>query len=151
MEIAIPTSAGYSPSPSANHFSNGTPRCRNYMNGCVKHSLRAALTLNQISLHYRKLALPISDSFSEFMKGAYRVFRVGRRYYRPIGEPPIESEEKTTHNINETIDVSVFNRWRNDPDYRPKNLSDWAKRHSIDIASLRSSVTADDPTIVAPD
>jgi len=97
------------------------------------------------------LTAPISDSFKAFMKGVYPVIKFGRRYYRTIGAPPIETEEKTTHNINETIDVSVFDRWRKVPDYRPKNLTDWAKRHSVDIAALHESVRADDPRIAAPD
>jgi hypothetical protein len=56
-----------------------------------------------------------------------------------------------THTINETIDKSVFDRWRRDPAYRPENLVGWARRRHVDVATLANSVTADDPTIFAPD
>ena len=95
------------------------------------------------------LEAPISDSYREFMYGAYRGF--SWRYYRPIGEPPIEREDGTHSNINETIDASVFDRWRNTPDYRPSNLVEWAKRYNVDIATLDKSVRADNPQTAPPD
>ena len=33
--------------------------------------------------------------------------------------------------MNETIDASVFERWRAVPAYRPKNLADWGERHGL--------------------
>ena len=37
-----------------------------------------------------------------------------------------------THtNVNETIDASVFQRWRADPNYRPVNLVEWARRKKV--------------------
>jgi uncharacterized protein (DUF2235 family) len=116
-----------------------------------KAALHGLAFRDDLAIDDEVLTAPIADSFSAFMKGVYPVIKFGRRYYRPIGAPPIETEEKTTHNINETIDVSVFDRWREVPNYRPKNLTDWAKRHSIDIAALHESVRADDPRITAPD
>jgi uncharacterized protein (DUF2235 family) len=93
---------------------------------------------------------PISDSFAEFMRGLYRIARLNRRHYRPIGVPPA-NEGPGVKNINETIDGSVFERWRNDPDYRPPNLSTWAQRASVDPTKISTSVLADQPAAVAPD
>jgi len=53
--------------------------------------------------------------------------------------------QATTNRINETIDASVFERWRADPAYRPGNLVDWAQRYSTDPAMLQTSVPATDP------
>jgi uncharacterized protein (DUF2235 family) len=89
-------------------------------------------------------ALPptISDSYSEFAYGAYRL--VADPYFRPIGTAPIESSAtEMRENINETIDASVFDRWGADQTYRPPNLSDWAKRHSVAPATINVSVMAD--------
>jgi hypothetical protein len=54
-------------------------------------------------------------------------------------------------NVNETIDMSVFDRWRKDPSYRPKNLVEWSQRKKVDPASLQTSVRADDPNVQVPD
>jgi uncharacterized protein (DUF2235 family) len=87
----------------------------------------------------------ITDSYKEF-NWLYRL--VSSRYYRPIGQEPLKiNPSKTVENINETIDVSVFERWRNDPTYRPKNLVDWAKAKQVSIESLQKSIRADDPTV----
>jgi uncharacterized protein (DUF2235 family) len=88
---------------------------------------------------------PIHDSFAEMAGGFYRVCKLGRPYYRSIGAGAIVSDEKTTTTINETIDVSVVERWCKDASYRPANLEAWAKRRGIDIGSLHGSVRADDP------
>lgn len=53
------------------------------------------------------------------MRGAYRF--VSKRYYRTIGSAPIKDERGTHSVINETIDVSVFDRWRASSKYRPNN------------------------------
>ncbi|MDJ0700805.1 MAG: DUF2235 domain-containing protein [Woeseiaceae bacterium] len=72
------------------------------------------------------------DSYAEFLKGAYRLIKFGRRTYRGIGR----DREKVTGGWlephYETIDESVFDKWRDDETYRPPNLSDWANRSSID-------------------
>jgi hypothetical protein len=61
-------------------------------------------------------ALPvISDSYSEFMNGAYKLLTLGKRYYRPVGPDSVPSSAtQLRENINETIDASVFERWRAD-------------------------------------
>jgi uncharacterized protein (DUF2235 family) len=116
-----------------------------------KAALQGLTFREEITIDDEAVIAPISDSFGQFMSGIYRVIKFGRRYYRPIGEPPIATEEKTTHNVNETIDISVFDRWRKVANYRPKNLIDWARRHGVDITTLHESVKADDPPTPAPD
>jgi hypothetical protein len=69
---------------------------------------------------------PISDSFREFMYGAYRIAKLNRRYHGEIDVPPVETEADITNTINETIDASVFARWRANPTYRPPGLARWA-------------------------
>jgi len=86
----------------------------------------------------------ISDSYSEFIGGAYKVMTLGQRYYRPIGPEPVPSSAKELReNINETIDASVFERWRSDRSYRPPNLAEWAARRKIDLSNVKTSLTAD--------
>jgi uncharacterized protein (DUF2235 family) len=91
------------------------------------------------------------DSFSDFLDGAYKVLRFGQRHYRPIDRPPVALKETTVHTVNETIDKSVFERCRRDPSYRPKNLEDWARPHSVEVAKLTTSVQAANPGLPAPD
>jgi hypothetical protein len=114
-----------------------------------KASLHGLAFRNDVELDGDVLKSPISDSYREFMYGAYAKF--SGRHYRPIGEPPKESNDGTHSNVNETIDASVFDRWRNVPEYRPSNLLNWAKRCNANIATLDKSVRADAPQIAAPD
>ena len=79
------------------------------------------------------------------MWGLYRL--ISRRYYRPIGMPP-RDEGPGVININETIDASVFERWRADATYRPPALQSWARSKGIDPAAIVSAVRTDDPSVV---
>jgi len=88
-------------------------------------------------------APPIADSYGQFFYGLYKY--ISQPFYRPVGIPPSAGTQATTNRINETIDTSVFERWRADPGYRPANLVDWATRYSTDPASLRSSVLSTNP------
>jgi hypothetical protein len=94
---------------------------------------------------------PISDSFAEFMYGAYPIVKRGRRYHREIGALPVETEADITNTINETIDASVFERWRANPGYRPPGLARWPKRHGVNPQVFSTTVRANDPKIFAPD
>lgn len=85
----------------------------------------------------------IHNSFKEMANGLYSAVKLWRPYYRTIGAEPAISGNKTTTSINETIDTSVFERWREDSSYRPANLVDWANRHKIDPSLLQGSVQAD--------
>ena len=93
---------------------------------------------------------PISDSFAKFLWGGYRLLSLGIRYYRPIGLPPV-SEGPGIKNINETIDSSVFDRWRADQKYRPHNLRAWADIKRIDPAMVQNTVLADNPGFAVGD
>jgi hypothetical protein len=93
------------------------------------------------------LKSPISDSYKEFMRGAYSV--ISPRYYRVIGEAPRKMDDGTHINVNETIDRSVFDRWRHENAYRPPNLEEWAKRHNVTAGDIHQSVMADDPNVAA--
>jgi hypothetical protein len=84
-------------------------------------------------------AAPYSDSFRDFLHGVYPW--ISRRYYRPIGVDLEETDNEVV--INETIDSSVFDRWRFDPQYRPHNLIEWAHRYDIDVGSIVGSIRAD--------
>jgi uncharacterized protein (DUF2235 family) len=86
---------------------------------------------------------PIADSYLAFMGGAWKIATLGRRFYRSIGpDPAPSSATQMRENINETIDASVFERWRADQSYRPRNLVAWAARRNVDVATLTASVMA---------
>jgi hypothetical protein len=63
----------------------------------------------------------------------------------------VETEDDITNTINETIDASVFARWRANPTYRPPGLARWAKRHGEKPEDFSTAVRADDPKIFGPD
>jgi uncharacterized protein (DUF2235 family) len=93
---------------------------------------------------------PIEDSFAEFARGAYKLFELGQPFYRELDLAPEERTITIVHTINETIDASVFDRWRKFTDYRPPNLQAWAEKHGVDPASITTSVRANDPKIAVP-
>ncbi|WP_445221497.1 hypothetical protein ACKWRH_16925 [Bradyrhizobium sp. Pa8] len=92
---------------------------------------------------------PITDSYKSFGSGLYAT--IFPPLYRIIGREPDVRENGSHININETIDNSVFQRWRADPTYRPTNLVEWAQRKKVDPAQLQTSVRTDDPYVVVPD
>ena len=102
----------------------------------------------QVIVDTAQVVPPIMDSYREFAHGFYRF--VSRPFYRPVGMPPERGTNATTSRINETIDGSVFKRWRLDKNYRPPNIVEWAKRTSIDPASLNGTIMAKDPKIQVP-
>lgn len=94
---------------------------------------------------------PVLDSYSEMLHGFYKLIRPGR-FDRVIGAEPQEREDGTHSTVNETIDASVFDRWRTNNAYRPRNLIEWAARKRVgDIGELRNSVRGDDPKESVPD
>jgi len=101
---------------------------------------------SDVALDGEAVTAPYPDSFGTFMHGFYRLARLGQRYYRPI-----DRSDAGEHNVNETIDASVFERWRRDPLYRPQNLVEWAQRHRVNIANLTRTVLASDPSTAVPD
>lgn len=83
------------------------------------------------------------DSYGEFAKGLYRY--VAQPLYRPIGAPPEVSQGERDETVNETIDASVFERWRADRGYRPRNLEEWGRRYGVEPGALTDAVLAHDP------
>lgn len=84
---------------------------------------------------------PLERSLDAFMFGAYRLLRPGARKVRTMGSPPRELVSRDGTKglgivVNETIDPSVFDRWRAFKDYRPDALKDWAARRGVDPAQL---------------
>jgi hypothetical protein len=100
---------------------------------------------DQVSIDVSQVAPPVTDSYREFAWGLYRF--VSRPFYRPVGLAPDKGTEATTLRINETIDGSVFDRWRADADYRPPNLAAWAKEKNVDPGKLAGAVGAADPKV----
>lgn len=85
---------------------------------------------------------PVVDSYKKFLKGFYRVVRLGRRFYRDIGWPREEKEKGWVETVNETIDATVFDRRQKDDDYRPENLRRWAENRRQDLNNLSGTVKA---------
>ena len=114
-----------------------------------KTSLHGLTFRNDVDIDGDVVAASITDSYKDFARGAYAKFY--KPHFRPIGEEPDIREDGAHANVNESIDQSVFDRWRAVPDYRPANLAEWATRKKVDPARLFNSVRADDPAVVAPD
>ena len=94
---------------------------------------------------------PVHDSLAEMVHGIYEILTFGKHYYRTIGEPARQTDTGRVVAINESIDSTVFARWRSNPSYRPPNLKDWADRHQVDPASISMSVSANSTTQSIPD
>ena len=74
----------------------------------------------------------VIDSYSEFARGVYEAVTLGCRYHRVIGAAPrtVTNPDGTVITVNETIDGSVFDRWRYFDGYRPTSLKRWAKERT---------------------
>lgn len=92
----------------------------------------------------------IRDSFASFMYGFYRIAKLGRRHHRMIAAPPLMVENGTVSTVCETIDASVFDRWRKYEGYRPPSLVEWAKRRDCDPRKFKGSIDANTGGPVAP-
>ena len=76
----------------------------------------AGLVLNEkVTVRADDFRGPIADSFGDFMFGVYRLFR--KRHFRAFGS-----------GVNESVDESVWQRWRDDPSYRPAALLNHPQR-----------------------
>jgi len=76
---------------------------------------------------------------------------VTRPLFRTNGQDPDVRDDGSHIDVNETIDKTVFDRWRSDPSYRPQNILEWAGRKKVDPAKLTNSVRTDDPKVEIPD
>ena len=117
----------------------------------TKASTHGLAFRSDIEIDVGAIMAQVEDSFSNFLHGGYKILEFGQRHYRAIDRDPERLSKTTVHTINETIDGSVFDRWRSDPHYRPKNLSDWASRHDVRIEDLHGSKQAADPSQDASD
>ncbi|GBE09140.1 hypothetical protein BMS3Abin11_02271 [bacterium BMS3Abin11] len=108
-----------------------------------KKAIQAGLNFRQtIQLSGNELLDTPVDSYAEFLKGFYRVLKFGKRFYRKIG---CGREEVTGGWIEphlETIDSSVFDKWRANAEYRPVNLVIWAKKMNIDPQMIHGTMHA---------
>ncbi|WP_244486422.1 DUF2235 domain-containing protein [Bradyrhizobium viridifuturi] len=104
---------------------------------------------SEVELDGDSVTAPIADSYGKFGYGIYHL--ISSPLYRAIGADPEVRDDGTHPTVNETIDTSVFKRWRADPAYRPKNLVEWAQRKKVDPARLQTSVQADKPQEAVPD
>ena len=93
-------------------------------------------------------ACAIHDSYAEMAHGVYKLLTLGKEHSRPIGAGPVDNGDAVKTTINETIDPSVFERWRTDATYRPKNLLEWARRKGVDPSTFKQSVLADNATTI---
>jgi uncharacterized protein (DUF2235 family) len=91
---------------------------------------------------------PVIDSYGDMLDGVYQLVR--KSVDREIGADPIGTEAEIESTINETIDLSVFERWRADENYRPPGLAAWAQRKNVKPDDIGSSVRADDPSVTVP-
>ena len=103
---------------------------------------------SEVEIDGDALKAPTVDSYALFGRGLYKL--VSSPLYRIIGQEPEQRPDGSHTNVNETVDTSVFDRWRADPEYRPKNLIEWAERKKVDPAQVRSSVRADNPAVAVP-
>jgi uncharacterized protein (DUF2235 family) len=87
---------------------------------------------------------PVGDSFAHFAFGTYRILKLNRRHRREVGRAPRATSSRSgrSHVINETIDASVFEKWRKDSSYRPLNLRDWAAKYGVSPADLHGTTAA---------
>lgn len=116
----------------------------------MKKAQRHGLTFrNEVDQDGDALKAMITDSYMQFEYGAYSW--VSSPLFRTIGQDPDVRGDGSHINVNETIDKTVFDRWRADPSYRPQNILEWTERKKVDPAKLTNSVRADDPNVEAPD
>jgi uncharacterized protein (DUF2235 family) len=82
----------------------------------------------------------VIDSYARFLKGLYRILKLGIRYDRPIGRKRIKVDKGWSDTVNESIDATVIERWQNDPAYRPKGLREWAERNKVDLDTISDTL-----------
>jgi hypothetical protein len=71
--------------------------------------------------------------------------KFGKRFYRDIGEDRQAVSNGWIEPHYETIDGSVFDKWRSDENYRPKNLVKWGKNRQLDPGTLTGTQDASLP------
>jgi uncharacterized protein (DUF2235 family) len=110
-----------------------------------KASVHGLTFREQVKLWPGATKYPVIDSYGDMLDGVYQLVR--QKAERVIGADPVKTEAEVESAINETIDSSVFDRWRDDALYRPQGLWDWTDRKKVKVDDLVTSVRADDPSI----
>jgi len=85
---------------------------------------------------------PVVDSYAKFLKGVYRAVKFGKRHHREVGKDREQVSNGWIEPHYETIDGSVFDKWRYDEEYRPENLKRWAEKNDLDPKDLTSAEDA---------
>jgi len=62
----------------------------------------------------------VTDSYSQILWGLYKVVKLGKRFNRPFGT-----------GVNETVDDSVWQRWKDIKNYRPPSLLGEATKRGL--------------------
>ncbi|MFD9722795.1 DUF2235 domain-containing protein [Streptomyces sp. NPDC059072] len=96
----------------------------------------------RVVLHGDEYLGPVHDSFSSFLGGAYRALPRNRRHWREIGSADNVGSAAPAQLMTEVVDASVFDRWREDPEYRPKNIAEWGSRRSLMVSELHGTQNA---------
>lgn len=86
-------------------------------------------------------AIPINDNFAKFYKRLFNFTRIGFRFHRKIGAKAKFKSKNRIETIHETIDPSVFERFRKDPKYRPKNLMKFFRNDAAKISAQHEVYT----------
>ncbi|MFA5925206.1 MAG: DUF2235 domain-containing protein [Methylococcaceae bacterium] len=115
------------------------------MNKSIAHGL---IFNDKVEIDGNENTCPIRDSYAEMGRGIYKALTFGKAFYRSIGAEPVDIGDAVITTINETIDATVFERCRNDPEYRPMNLSDWSNRQNVELSTLKGSVHTDAAAVV---
>jgi uncharacterized protein (DUF2235 family) len=86
----------------------------------------------------------VIDSYAEFALGVYKAVTLGCRYHRVIGAAPrtVTNPDGTVTTVSETIDGSVFDRWRYFAGYRPTSLKRWANERTRNPEQIFGMTTA---------
>jgi uncharacterized protein (DUF2235 family) len=86
----------------------------------------------------------VIDSYSQMTYGVYKLLTLGRRHHRIIGEAAraVNNPNGTVTTVAETVDGSVFDRWRANDAYRSPSLVRWANRRGLDPAKLHGAIDA---------
>jgi hypothetical protein len=93
----------------------------------------------EVTLDETDYACSPNDSYSEFLRGFWKLFTFGKRYVRWVQSDPVEKKDGWVETVNERIDLSVFERCRRDKNYRPRSLVEWANRKNLDLEDIASS------------
>ncbi|MBB4200707.1 hypothetical protein CCR94_01030 [Rhodoblastus sphagnicola] len=102
---------------------------------------------SELDAHDESCEAKITDSFKQMLFGLYALVKLGKPYYRKIGDEAVVTPKLRTVTVNETIDGSVFERVRRCGDYAPLNLTDWANRRGVALKAITGAVRADDPGV----